>query len=427
MVARDTVAVIGSGISGLTAAYILQRRYDVTLYEADTRLGGHSHTHDVVSTSGRTLSIDSGFIVHNQRTYPHLLRLFAELGVQTQPTQMSMSVRCDGCGLEYAGACGLRGLFPTVSSLRNPAYLVTLAQVLRFHRRARQLLASEQTPTEVTLGEFVTAGRFSQHFVQHFLTPLVSAVWSCGTGEVAAYPARYLFTFLSNHGMLSSTGSPTWRTVVGGSRNYVQRAAGLLTAARIATPVRAIYRYAGGAGVREEGDKTTEYRAVVIATHADQALRLLADPTSEEQRVLSAFRYSRSDAVLHTDASVLPRHPAAAASWNYRLPTCQPTGSHLRVSYDMNRLQRFADPTRYVVTLGDNDDDDMAAIDPQRVIARMVYEHPIYTPESLAAQRDLPTLSTENTAYAGAYHGWGFHEDGCRSGVTAASALEVPW
>jgi predicted NAD/FAD-binding protein len=413
------VAVVGSGVAGLTAAYLLQRHAEVTLYEADDRLGGHAHTHDVES-AGRMLAVDSGFIVHNRRTYPNLLRLYEELGVATRPTEMSMSVRCEGCGLEYAGGRGPAGLFAQARASADPRYLALLAQVPMFHRRARRLIEGGDEAS--TLGDFLRAGRYSRYFVHHFAIPVVAAVWSCAPDRALEYPARYLFTFLANHGALTVKGSPTWRTVVGGSRSYVERAAKNLTAVRTATPVRGIRRTSTGVAVRDDADAVDQFDAVVVATHADQALRLLEDATPAQRRVLGAFGYSRNETVLHTDGSVLPRAKGARASWNYLLPTCEPVPGAVRVSYDMNLLQGLDAPEPHVVTLNGD-----ARIRPERVLARTVYEHPIYTPAALRAQRELPSLNDGVTAFAGAYHGWGFHEDGCRSGVEAAASLGVPW
>jgi predicted NAD/FAD-binding protein len=417
---RERVAVVGAGVAGLTAAYVLQQRYDVTLYEAEDRLGGHAHTHDVVSDDSGLVAVDSGFIVHNERTYPHLLRLFRELEVTTQPTEMSMSIRCEGCGLEYAGARGLAGLFAQRSSSRNPAFLRMLVEVKRFHRRAKRVLADGSD--ELTLREFLAAGGFSSYFVRHFMVPVVSCVWSAAPDVALAYPARYLFRFLDNHGMLSVTGSPTWRTVVGGSRVYVERAVKQLTAVSVATPVRAVERHVDGVTVRDDADEVRSFDRVVVATHADTALQLLTDPTPAEQDILGAFRYSRNDTVLHTDDRILPRSPGARASWNYLLPECTSPSGAVLVSYDMNRLQRLTSSTPYVVTLNATD-----RIAGDRVIARMLYEHPIYTTASVSAQPHLPALNDGRIAFAGAYHGWGFHEDGCRSGVDAAASLGVAW
>ncbi|MFM9609257.1 NAD(P)/FAD-dependent oxidoreductase [Streptomyces niveiscabiei] len=414
-------AVVGSGVAGLTAAYILGRTCHVTLYEADDRLGGHAHTHELTSPyDGRVHRVDSGFIVHNRRTYPNLLRLFDELGVATQESEMSMSVRCEGCGLEYAGARGPAGLLARPRHALRGAYLRLLAEVPAFHRAARRLLARDGEQ-DLTLGEFLDREGFSAYFRAHFMTPVVSAVWSCDAVTAQRYPAAYLFRFLEHHGLLSVTGSPVWRTVTGGSRAYVDRVAEHITEIRTGTPVQAVRRHADRAEVTA-GDGTESYDAVVIAVHPDQALRLLADPTAQERDVLGAFRYSRNTTLLHTDTRLLPRARAARASWNYLMPSCTSGADRVRVSYDMNRLQRLDATETFVVTLGGED-----RVDSGRVLARMVYEHPVYTPESVAAQRRLPELARDVCVFAGAYHGWGFHEDGCRSGVEAAAALGARW
>ncbi|MGW0646436.1 MULTISPECIES: NAD(P)/FAD-dependent oxidoreductase [Streptomyces] len=420
---RRRTAVVGAGVAGLTAAHVLRDAHEVTLYEADDRVGGHAHTHELDASDGRVHRVDSGFIVHNRRTYPHLLRLFDELGVATQEAEMSMSVRCEGCGLEYAGARGPAGLFAQPRSAVRGPYLRMLAEVPRFHRAARALLALPQSGTsEMTLGEFARRGRFSPYFHAHFLTPMVSAVWSCDPVTALRYPARYLFRFLDHHGMLTVGDSPVWRTVTGGSRSYVDLVVKQLAAVHTATPVRAITRHADGVDLTTEDGTTTPYDSVVIATHPDQALRMLADPTDAERSTLGAFRYSRNPTLLHTDTTLLPRARGARASWNYLMPSCAADADRVTVSYDMNRLQRLDAPDTFVVTLNGAD-----RVDPDSVRVRMVYEHPVYTPESVAAQARLPTLSGPVTAYAGAYHGWGFHEDGCRSGVEAAAALGVRW
>ncbi len=425
---RRHIAVVGGGVSGLTAAWVLSRTADVTLYESDDRLGGHAHTHDVVRDSGGTAALDTGFLVHNERTYPTLLRLFAELGVATQPSDMSMSVRCDGCGLEYGGARGLRGLFPGAGNAR-PAYLRMLTEVPRFHRAARAVLAAPEfvdtagaAAREETLGEFVVRGRYSDYFVQHFLTPVVACVWSCSPATALQYPARYLFAFLANHGMLSVTGSPQWRTVTGGSRTYVERVAKTLHAVRTATPVRGLRRTADGVEIRDDGDDVATFDAAVVATHPHQALSLLAEPTDAEREVLGAIPYSVNETVLHTDPTPLPRRSGAQASWNYRLASCAASAESVVVSYDLNRLMALPGPERYVVSLNSP-----ALVDPATVLARMVYEHPVYTPASVAAQRRLPELGDDRIAFAGAYHGWGFHEDGAASGVAAAECLGATW
>ena len=418
---RPTVAVIGSGVAGLTAAYLLQRNHRVTLFESDDRLGGHAHTHDVIDRAGMPVQVDTGFIVHNRRTYPELLRLFAELDVPTQESEMSMSVSCAGCGLEYAGAKGISGALPSVRNLTNLRYLRMLAEVTAFHRHARELLkAGDEDLT--TLGEFIEQRGYSTYFVQHFLLPVVSCVWSCGTDVAAEYPAVYLFRFLDNHGMLRITGSPVWRTVTGGSRTYVERAVKQLTAVHTGVPVRAVSRHPHGVTIRTDDDDALQFDRVVIATHPDQALRLLAEPTDAERRVLGAIGYSASTTLLHSDPTLLPRLTRARASWNYRMAGCATTQSAVQVTYDMNRLQRLDTATPYLVTLNSE-----SAVAADTVVDRMHYEHPIYTPASVAAQRELPTLASATTVFAGAYHGWGFHEDGCASGVRAAAHFGSGW
>ncbi|MFD8208653.1 NAD(P)/FAD-dependent oxidoreductase [Streptomyces sp. NPDC059695] len=414
------MAVVGAGVAGLSAAYVLSASCQVTVYEADGRLGGHAHTRELAAPDGRAVAVDSGFIVHNERTYPTLLRLFRELGISTQDAEMSMSVRCDGCGLEYAGARGPAGLFASRAALRG-RHLRLLAEVPVFHRGARRLLA-RGGHTGLTFGEFLRRGGFSPYFVSHFALPLVAAVWSCPARTALSYPAVYLFRFLDHHGLLSVTGSPRWKTVTGGSSAYVTAVAKRIHRVLTGSPVDAVRRTGDAAAVTTRDGATETYDAVVIATHPDQALRLLADPTADEKRLLGAFRYERNPTVLHSDTSVLPRSPRARAGWNYRMAGCTPSVDPVHVSYDMERLQRLPAGTGYVVTLGGEED-----IAPDRVVERMVYEHPVYTPASVAAQRELPRLGTGVTAYAGAWHGWGFHEDGCRSGVEAAHSLGVDW
>jgi predicted NAD/FAD-binding protein len=418
-VTERKIAVIGGGVSGLTAGYVLSRTDNVTLFEADGRLGGHADTHLVVPATGPSIPVDTGFIVYNERTYPLLTKMFAELGVSTQPSEMSLSVRCAGCGLQYAGQRGLPGVAAGLSRGRG-RYLRMLTEVPRFHRAARRHLASGGEG--LTFGQFLHDGGYSEYFTTHFALPLVAAVWSCPPGTALSYPALYLFAFLANHGMLAVSGSPPWRTVTGGSRGYVERVAKRLRAVRVSAPVRAVHRHADGVEVREDSGEILRFDAVVIATHPDQALRMLASPTSAERDVLGAFHYTSNPTLLHTDARLLPTRRAARASWNYELSHCGAGDAAARITYHMNRLQSLPAGEDYLVTLGGE-----GAVDPRCVIDRMDYEHPAYTPASVAAQRRLPELNTPVTAFAGAYHGWGFHEDGCRSGVQAAQALGGTW
>ncbi len=418
--ARPTAAVIGAGVSGLTAAHVLNTTHQVTVFEADTRAGGHAHTHDVTAADGRALRIDSGFIVHNERTYPHLLRLFRELDVPTQATEMSMSITCDACGLSYAGGRGLRGLLAQPSRAADPRFLRMLAEVRRFHRAAHTLLDYADA-TDPTWGEFLDEGKFSDFFVQHFAIPLVSCVWSSGDVDSVAYPARHLFRFLDHHGMLTVTGSPSWRTVTGGSATYVDRLVARLPDLRRGAAVTSVVRHDDGVEVRTQPGGAARYDRVVIATHADQALDLLADATPEEKQDLGAIRYSVNETWLHRDSSVLPERWNARASWNYRM-RCDTPSDGVLVSYWMNRLHGLDDTDDHVVTLNA-----AGRIDPASVTARMTYAHPVFTHQAVGAATRLRTAGGARLAFAGAHLGWGFHEDGCRSGVEAAESFGVSW
>ena len=415
--------MIGSGVAGLTAAYALTGSDRVTLYEADTRLGGHAHTHQVDRGDGIAIGIDSAFLVHNDRTYPTLCRLFDELGVRTQDSDMSMSVRAEDSGLEYAGALGIRGLFASWQSVR-PRYLLMLGEILRFHRAARRLLREGDDENLETLRLFLRRHRFSRFFVEHFVTPLVAAVWSCASDNALRYPARYLFAFLDHHGMLSVFGSPTWRTVVGGSAQYVRAIASQLHEVRAGSPVVSLCRLPQGVRVQTGDGTVRDFDAAVVAVHPDQALRLLDPPSRNEKAILGAITYSHNHAQLHTDDSLLPRHHRARASWNYLITPRSGTADaeHVLVTYDVSRLMRINGDRRFLVTLGGR-----GRVDPGSVIAEMTYSHPLYTAQSIVAQRMLPTLNHGSVAFAGAYHGWGFHEDGAASGLRAAQYLGAHW
>ena len=418
-VPRGTVAVVGAGVSGLTAAYVLSGTYDVTLYEGEDRLGGHAHTHTVPTASG-DLNVDSGFIVHNDRTYPHLRRLFRELGVRARDTEMSMSIRDASTGLEYAGGRGVKGFVARPRQLLDREYVGMLRSVRRFHALATEFLERTDDEDTTTYGEFVAEHGFGEAFTRLYAVPLVACVWSSGEGDAMDYPARYLFRFLQHHGMLSVGDSPQWMTVVGGSRSYVDLLAARLGDVRRGDPVASVSRTPDGVEVRTAAGRVERHDRVVVATHADDALRLLADPTPAEKEVLGAFRYSRNETVLHRDGSLMPRARLARSSWNYLVGEDPAQGAV--VTYWMNRLQGLPDSEPFYVTLNATD-----RIDPGSVVATMQYTHPLYDVAAVRAQRRLPELATERTVFAGAYHGWGFHEDGCRSGVEAARAFGVDW
>ena len=423
---RPTVAVVGGGVSGLSAAYLLQRDHHVTLFETDDRLGGHAHTHDVELSDGGTVAVDSGFIVLNDRTYPLLRRLFAELGVQTRPTEMSMSISCDGCGLSFKGGTGASGIFAQRRRLADPRFWRLLLSIRRFQKEALALLDGPADP-DLTYGDFLEDRGFGAHFVTHYALPVVSCVWSMGHSEALAYPAAYLFAFLRHHGFLTLGDAPTWHTVVGGSRSYVEAITTRLDVVRSGHRVVAVSRKpeAVELDVRPPGGGPSEHHAfdkVVIATHADAALALLTDADEAEQEVLGSFGYSSNTAWLHRDPGFLPDQVRSRASWNYSLEDCDTITDRTRVTYWMNRLQGHPEADPLLVTLNPDE-----ATEPRDTLATMTYSHPTYSAASVAAQARLASLGSDRLAFAGAYHGWGFHEDGCRSGIQAAEALGGAW
>ena len=407
------IAVVGTGIAGLGAAYALSRAHEVELFERETWAGGHAHT--IVHRAGdREVALDTGFIVHNERTYPQLVRLFRELGVATQDSEMSFSVTCRRCGLEWSG----RRPLAQPRNAVHPRFLRMLWDVGRWLRRAKA-----EVTDELTLGRYVAAGGYSPEFRDHFLVPLTAAIWSTAPTEVLDLPAAYAVRFFDNHGMLGF-GRFRWRTVVGGSHVYIGRLLERTGARlRLEQPVRTVRRDANGVTVETSRGEPLRFDRVVMATHPDQALGLLADPSDAERRILGAFSYTTNETVLHTDERLLPTAASARASWNYQLADCRAPASQPTMTYYLNRLQALDEPRAYCVTLNRG-----AEIREERVIARMVYEHPRYTFESMRAQRELPTLNARrNTAYCGAYHGFGFHEDGLASGLAAAESLGARW
>jgi len=394
------IAVVGSGVSGLGAAYLLAQAHDVHVFERDGRAGGHANTvvHD-------GLALDTGFLVHNERNYPLLGRLFRELGVATHESDMSFSVSCSGCGLEYSG----RRPFAQPTNMARPGFVGLLWEIGRWLRTARP---GDETQS---LAEYLDEHGYSPGFRRHFLVPLTSALWSTAPGRALEFPAAYAIRFFDNHGMLG-VGRFRWRTVSGGSRRYVDSIAERLgDRLRLGSGVRSVRRTPDGVELRV-GDAVERFDHVVLATHADQALGLLEDPTSHERRVLGGFAYTTNDAVLHTDSSYLPRTSQARASWNYRLgDDGQPT-----ITYHLNRLQALTAERDYCLTLNEQ-------VPEEHVLERFTYEHPLFTVETLRAQAELPLLDRGRTHYAGAYFGNGFHEDGLASGVAAARALGVEW
>ena len=399
------VAVVGGGVAGLGAAYVLARAHEVEVFEREERPGGHVNT---VSVDG--LALDTGFLVHNERNYPLLGRLFRELGIRTQESDMTFSVSCLDCGLEYAG----RRPFAQARNAASAHFHGLLWEIGRWLRTARRSLA-EQDLDGWSLGRYLDEHGYSQRFRRHFLVPLTSALWSAEPARALELPAGYAIRFFDNHGMLGFRRF-RWRSVVGGSRTYVDAVAERLGGVRTGLPVRSVRRGPDRVQVRTADGAAHRFDCVVVATHADEALALLEDPTDEERRLLGAFSYTANDAVLHTDASFLPRAKAARASWNYRMNgAARPT-----VTYWLNSLQRLDAEREYLVTLNED-------VPEEHVRGRFRYSHPHFTVEAIAAQRHLPQLARGRTVFAGAYHGNGFHEDGLASGVRAAAALGVRW
>lgn len=411
------IAVIGSGIAGLGSAWLLSRQHVVTLFEANACLGGHTHTH-AIELHGRSLAVDSGFIVYNPRHYPLLTRLFVELGVASQPTTMSFAVRNEGSGLEY-NAASLDTLFCQRHNLVSPRFLGMVRDILRFYREAPDLLGLEgEGPT---LGDWLREHRYGAAFRDEHLVPMASALWSSPAEKILRFPAQYLARFMANHHMLQVRGRPQWRTVRGGSQRYVDALhARWPVRERLACPVQSIRRDAGGVGVTSAAG-VEHYDHVVLACHSDQALALLADADERERDILGAIRYQPNDTVLHTDARLLPRQRKAWAAWNALIPAR--SGEACTVTYCMNLLQSLDAPEPLCVSLNST-----ARIDPAKILRRMQYHHPLYSHAMVAAQaRKREIQGQRRTWFAGAYWGFGFHEDGLRSAVEVAAALGVHW
>lgn len=406
------VAIIGAGVSGLVCAHRLHHEHEITVFEANGRPGGHANTVRVETDHG-CYDVDTGFIVFNDRNYPGFERLLDELGVASQPSEMSFGVS-DGAGFEYNGSSP-NGLFAVRRHALTPSFQRMIVDLIRFNREARELLASEEDPS---LRQWLERRAYSREFVMRLIIPQASAVWSADPAQMWSFPARFLLEFFDNHGMLGFTGRPGWRTVTGGSRAYVEAlVAPWRERLRLSTPVTRVARYPDHVEVCSRDGEPERFDAVVLATHSNQALALLADPSELETELLSAIPYQRNEAVLHTDRSLLPRRRRAWASWNYHLVT--EDAGRATVTYHMNRLQSLRCERELCVTLNRT-----AAIDPAQVIATFDYAHPVYTPAGLAAQARRAEMSGRSrTHYCGAYWGWGFHEDGVQSALRVVREL----
>ena len=411
------IAVVGSGISGLASAWLLSQVHDVVLFEANDYLGGHTHTHPI-ELAGQRYAVDTGFIVHNPAHYPLLTRLFRALGVATQPTTMSFSVHNARTGLEY-NAATLDTLFCQRRNLVSPRFLGMVRDLFRFYRQAPALLEGDGPGPGI--GDWLDDNGYGEAFRDDHLVPMASALWSSPPEQILAFPARYLVQFMANHQMLQVSGRPEWRVVRGGSSTYVSALrARWQVQERLRCSVRSVTRDAHGVIV-DSVVGSERFDRIVLACHSDQALALLADASANEREVLGAIAYQPNDVVLHTDASLLPRHRKAWAAWNAFVPGTP--GAPCTVSYCMNLLQGLRSPEPFVVTLNRSE-----AIDPAKVLRRLHYQHPVYNAVSVAAQRRKDRIQGRNhTWFAGAYWGWGFHEDGMRSAGEVAAGLGGGW
>ena len=432
---RPRVAVVGTGIAGLSCAWKLRGVADLTLFESDQRPGGHTNT-VTVKEDGLDVPIDTGFIVFNKVTYPNLCALFEELGVAAKPSEMSLSVQHLPTGLEYNGM-GFNKLFAQRRNLGNPRFLALIAEIMRFFRVGRRWLKEEaegalgdtEEEAEEDLASFCKRHSFSPDFIELYLIPMSSAVWSTEPGRILDFPAATLLHFFHNHGFLGVTTHHPWFTVEGGSRTYLNKMLGILGAPRLGDPVVSVMEDTSSAWVTTASGHREQFDAVVLAAHADQSLALLGQATEEQQRLLAPFRYQRNETLLHTDASVMPSKHLAWASWNFRVD--QPAGGHQRATGDlhdhrrasthywMNALQGVSKKRDYFVSLNSTD-----LIDPKSVLYSTTYEHPVFTLDAIMAQRELPRLNHKGRLFfCGSYFRYGFHEDACMSGFEAAQSL----
>lgn len=413
------IAIVGSGVSGLVAAHLLHPRHDVTVFEARERIGGHVNTIDIPKDDGRTDRVDTGFIVYNEHNYPIFTKLLAKLGVATHASDMSFSVRCDRTGLEYNGST-IGQLFAQRRNLFRPSFHRMLLDILRFNREAAPAIADGAA--EMTLGEYVASAGYGRGLSEHYLLPMGSALWSLPRAQVLDMPAAFFVRFFENHGMLTVDDRPEWRVVTGGSNRYVEKLVEpFRDRIRTGVPVRRVTRNGLGSASEQSTDGVLvdgeAFDHVVFACHSDQALDVLADATHAERELLGALPYQENDVVLHTDTSVLPRTRRAWGAWNYHLRGS--SDAPATVTYNMNVLQTLDVPQTYCVTLNATD-----TIDPASIVYRTTYHHPVYTREGFAAQERHAEISGVNrTHFCGAYWGFGFHEDGARSGLRVAEAF----
>ena len=409
------IAIIGTGIAGNVAAYYLAREHDITVYEANDYIGGHTHTHDI-QLDNRRFAIDSGFIVFNYRTYPEFTRLLNELKVEVQPSNMSFSVKSDKTGLEYNGTT-LNSLFAQRSNLLRPSFYRMIQDILRFNQEAPRLL--EEQDENLSLGEYLSRNGYRQEFIQHYILPMGAAIWSSTSEMMQQFPAYYFIRFFHNHGMLSVNDRPTWHVIKNGSREYVKKLIHpYRDRIRLNSPVTSIRRFPDRVEVTSAGQPPESYDYVFIASHSDQALSMLQDPSSLEKTILGAIPYQDNEAVLHTDQRMLPKRKLAWAAWNYHLLPRQQ--ERVAITYNMNILQGIRHKTPFCVTLNHSQ-----AIDERKILKCMNYHHPVFTPDAIKAQQRQGEINGPlRTFYCGAYWRYGFHEDGVVSALNALKHFE---
>lgn len=409
------IAIVGSGIAGLTCAYLLNRQHDIQVFEASDWIGGHTHTVDV-QVEGRNYAIDTGFIVFNDWTYPNFIRLLGQVGVGFKPTEMSFSVSDPATGVEYNGH-DLNTLFAQRSNLLSPAFWGMLRDILRFNRQSLDDLANNRIDADTTLGQYLERNGYGRRFIEHYIVPMGSAIWSMSLVDMLGFPLQFFVRFCKNHGLLSVSDRPTWQVIEGGSRSYVAPlTASFAERIRLNCPVSRVVRDQDGV-ILYSAAGSERFDKVIFACHSDQALALLDQPSEQERDILGALPYANNDVVLHTDTRMLPKRKLAWASWNYRLggPTDQPAA----VTYNMNILQGVEADTTFCVSLNQT-----AAIDPSKILARFQYAHPQYCLAGTAAQaRWEELLGAQHSYYCGAYWANGFHEDGVVSALRVARAL----
>ena len=408
------VAIVGTGVSGMLCARLLHPEHEITVFEAGDYIGGHTNTIDV-DLAGRRWAVDTGFIVYNDWTYPNFIRMLERLGVATQTSDMSFSVRCKRTGLEYNGT-SVNTLFAQRSNFLRPSFYRMIRDILRFNKEAPELL--ERDDERTTLGEYLDAKRYSKEFLENYILPMGGAIWSAEAQAMRAFPARYFVQFFKNHGMLSVDERPQWRVVSGGSACYMRALTQpFRDRIRLKSPIASIRRFDTHVEITPKGGATERFDHVIVSAHSDQALAMLADASPSERAILGAIPYQENIAVLHTDDSVMPKRKLAWAAWNYHLDA--QSKAHVAVTYWMNHLQSLDAPVNFCVTLNDVD-----GIDPAKVLRRIRYHHPVYTTDGVAAQKRRHEISgVRRTWFCGAYWGYGFHEDGVKSALAVAQGF----